>query len=188
MRDYATLESATHEDDHRSMPPIDDLLLALLLLEHGDRVESRLMTQVLSAPYIEVRIFTSGYTRDCYTSSEYYPVTAELAKTLERYTRGRAHWGYTDEHERLISDHGYHALSLGSEGFEKETREFLAKEHPDVIWEKRRTVMPRLLTMRHRGKFIDFFVGIHINELGDEVRRTRGIFTLIRREAEFQNS
>ncbi len=90
--------------------PIGDALTALNLLEKrwGDRTVRRLHARRGEAPYVEVAFYSSGYGGDEYTSSDYYRVAADLVASLrqDHLVQGTPHWGYTDEREMSISDHG----------------------------------------------------------------------------------
>lgn len=93
--------------------PATDIKAALRLLypPWGSRTERTLHLRDLGemkAPLIEVALYTSGYTGDCYTESTYHPVTPEIARTLvdNGWVRGTPHWGYTDDKELHITDAG----------------------------------------------------------------------------------
>jgi len=186
MRDYSALEKTGRErdPDFRKYPPIDDLLLTLHLLQCGwnDRTMRRLMTPLALTPYIEIMICNGGYTREEHSGSEYYPVADEVVRELrlKRYVEGRKHMGYTDEHECAISEYGDRACQNMEKEFAVHAKEFLARMHPDILCVQN-TVSPRLHTMRYGRNFSDFFIGMEINEMRDEVRRTRGVFSLVRR-------
>lgn len=190
MRDYSALERAARrrDPDFRHLPPIDDILLVLhLLVDEGDRTRVRLMCNplMLTEPYIEVMNFGGGYTRDLHDGSDYYPVAKTVVSELKRnhYVEGRKFWGGTDEHECTISEYGRSAYWNAAKGFEANVKEFLAHEHPEVVFAQT-TTSPRLHSIRYRHNFSDFFIGMEINDARDEVRRTRGIFSLARRETQ----
>lgn len=189
MRDYGALEKTERKCnlDFRDRPPIDDVLLALHLLNPGSQTHVRLMCNplALEGPYIEVMICNGGYTREEHTQSEYYPVARKIVDELKKghSVEGRKYPGYTDEYECTIGIQGRTAYWHAVNEFVGSVEEFLAREHPKVVIFQT-TVFPRLHTMRQRLNFSDFFIGLKINEEQDEVRRTRGTFSLVRRETQ----
>lgn len=189
MRDYSALERTARrrDPDFRHLPPIDDLLLTLYLLMPGERTRMRLMCNPLALvdPYIEVMSFGGGYCRDLHNGSDYYPIAKTIVSELKRnrYVEGRKFWGGTDEHECTISEYGRSRYWSAAKEFETSVKEFLAREHPEVVFAAT-TAYPRLHTIRYRVNFSDFFIGMEINEERDEVRRTRGTFSLVRRETQ----
>ena len=91
--------------------PISDVLEALgKLVEQyyggNFRARRRLITRRndRDAPYIKV-----CYSRDfSYDTFEYYKVTPELVDELRAggYVEGTPHWGYTDDDELAVTEHG----------------------------------------------------------------------------------
>ena len=128
-----------HTRDFRQLPAIDDLLLAFLLLQRGwnDGTQRKLMTPLERAPYIEKKIYGSGYTGDEYSGSEYYLVTDRLVTLLKQghYLEGQKHHGYTDEQELSLRQEEFvhnGQRSLRQE-FAEEARLFLVEKYPDTL-------------------------------------------------------
>jgi len=82
--------------------------LSILQKQWGDRTVRRLLARRNDEPHIEVAFYGSGYTREEYSSSEYYRVAPELVERLRRsaFVAGTPHWGYTDERDLRITESG----------------------------------------------------------------------------------
>jgi len=187
MSDQSALPQDRASDrnpDYRDLPPINDLLLVLHLLMRGDQTRATLHTNphLTKQPYIEFAIYGGGDRHEEYSNSEYYPVTAEVVHELKQkgYVEGQKHWGWTDEHECLIRSHGERVYWMMCQSFADEVKEYLAREHPGVFYE-RKTAWPALGSMRYH-RFTDFYIALDINEAQDEVRRMRGKFSLVLRK------
>ena len=93
--------------------PIDGEMEVLRLLVRGwnDRTVRRLHVGGRE-PYLEVAVYSSGYTREEYTSSRYYKVTPAVVALLKSggYVKGTPHWGYTDDNVLKVSRHGEEAF------------------------------------------------------------------------------
>ena len=124
--------------DFRQLPAIDDPLLAFLLLQRGlsDRTWRRLMTPLGEPPYIEKQVFSSGYTREEYSGSEYYPISERVVAELVsgHYLEGRKYHGYTDERELSLREEEFvynDQRSLRQE-FTEEALHFFAENQPGI--------------------------------------------------------
>ncbi len=92
--------------------PIADPLEAFKLLRRGwgDRTERTLHLRwhdrSVHVPFIQVAVFSSGYTKEEFTSAEFFKVTREVAEVIQRHRllEGEKHWGWTDSTKLTLRD------------------------------------------------------------------------------------
>lgn len=90
--------------------PIDDEFEALELLRQksGKGSKIQIAFNAKEESFLEVGIYSSGYTGDELTRRYYYRITKELINRLKNagYVKGTPHWGYTDERELRVTEFG----------------------------------------------------------------------------------
>ncbi len=158
-------DSTKTRDYRNSHRPVDDLLLALLLLKHG-KIPGRLMTSE-PAHYIWTTTLWMGTTFETY-----YPVTHRLSEHL--INKGFV----TSSIPYRLSSSGYTTLAGLRTEFVREARAFVAKTNARVIWDIL-NAPDAVHVMEHEHRGPEFSVHLEVNAQGDKVRRKDGIFSLV---------
>lgn len=90
--------------------PIDDdmTVLDLLCRSWQDSTDRVIKTWKGQEPYVEIGVYSSGYTREEWTCGYYFLITPGVIARLiaSRYVNGKMEWGYTDMHQLRISEAG----------------------------------------------------------------------------------
>lgn len=90
---------------------VDKVEQVLELLSPGwnDRTVRTLWNRDPKEPYVEVALYNSGYTREEYSSSDYYLLTPRVVVILLELgcLDPTPYWGYSDPAELKINDRGF---------------------------------------------------------------------------------